>query len=80
VVKVAIKKMTYSKMDIDGLLEPLGGMREFIAKKDRVLLKVNMLSAKEPEKMVTTHPEFVRSAAESHTSGILWRVRSTDSG
>jgi len=46
------------------LLEPLGGMSAFINPGDRVLLKPNMLSAKEPDKAVTTHPAIVQVVAE----------------
>jgi uncharacterized protein (DUF362 family)/Pyruvate/2-oxoacid:ferredoxin oxidoreductase delta subunit len=46
------------------LLEPLGGMSAFINNGDRVLLKPNMLSAKEPDKAVTTHPVLVQAVAE----------------
>ena len=61
--EVSILKATYSAPGIEPLLEPLGGMERFIEKGDRVLLKVNLLSAREPEKAVTTHPEFVRAVA-----------------
>lgn len=46
------------------LLEPLGGMSAFISSGDRVLLKPNMLAAKEPDKAVTTHPFLVQVVAE----------------
>lgn len=46
------------------LLEPLGGMSAFISSGERVLLKPNMLSAKEPEMAVTTHPAVVHVVAE----------------
>jgi uncharacterized protein (DUF362 family) len=61
--EVSILKATYSAPGIEPLLEPLGGMERFIEKGDRVLLKVNLLSARKPEKAVTTHPEFVRAVA-----------------
>jgi uncharacterized protein (DUF362 family)/NAD-dependent dihydropyrimidine dehydrogenase PreA subunit len=61
--EVSILKATYSDPWIAALLEPLGGMERFIEKGDRVLLKVNLLSAREPERAVTTHPEFVRAVA-----------------
>ncbi len=63
--KVSILKATYSEVAIEPLLEPLGGMKRFIEEGDRVLLKVNLLSAREPEKAVTTHPEIVRAAAKA---------------
>lgn len=46
------------------LLEPLGGMPAFVSRGERVLLKPNMLSAKEPDKCVTTHPLLVQVVAE----------------
>lgn len=46
------------------LLEPLGGMQQFVKPGQRVLLKPNMLAGKPPEKAVTTHPEIVRAAIE----------------
>jgi uncharacterized protein (DUF362 family)/Pyruvate/2-oxoacid:ferredoxin oxidoreductase delta subunit len=45
------------------LLEPLGGMSAFINNGDRVLLKPNMLMAKDPDKAVTTHPILVQVVA-----------------
>ena len=58
--QVCIRNSTYTKPEIKALLEPLGGMGKFVREGDRVLLKVNLLSAKAPEKAVTTHPELVR--------------------
>ncbi|MFZ2950498.1 MAG: DUF362 domain-containing protein [Desulfuromonadaceae bacterium] len=46
------------------LLEPMGGLSAFISSGDRVLLKPNMLAAKEPALAVTTHPNLVRVVAE----------------
>jgi uncharacterized protein (DUF362 family)/NAD-dependent dihydropyrimidine dehydrogenase PreA subunit len=62
---VSIVKATYSDPDIETLLAPLGGMERFVKKKEKVLLKVNLLGAKDPEKAVTTHPEFVRAVAKA---------------
>ncbi len=42
------------------LLEPLGGINNFIKTGQKVLIKPNMLAGKAPEKAVTTHPEIVR--------------------
>jgi uncharacterized protein (DUF362 family)/ferredoxin len=55
------------------LLEPLGGMSAFVCRGDRVLLKPNMLAAKEPEKSVTTHPAVVQVVAGlvSEAGGIV---------
>ena len=63
--KVSIIKATYSDPEIEPLLAPLGGMEQFVKKNEKVLLKINLLSAKEPEKAVTTHPEFVRAVAKA---------------
>lgn len=46
---------------LETLLEPLGGMRAFVKKGQKVLIKPNMLAGKSPEKAVTTHPEIVRA-------------------
>ena len=43
------------------VLAPLGGMEAFVRPGQRVLIKPNLLSAKLPEKAVTTHPEVVRA-------------------
>ncbi len=42
------------------LLAPLGGIASFVKPGERVLLKPNMLAAREPERAVTTHPEILR--------------------
>ena len=48
-------------------LKPLGGMAAFVSPGNRVLLKPNLLSAKPPEKAVTTHPEIFRAVAREVT-------------
>lgn len=58
---VSIKKTNYEEPDISALLLPLGGMSSHIKKGDKVLLKINLLSARGPEEAVTTDPEFVRA-------------------
>jgi len=45
------------------VLEPLGGMTRFVKPGDLVLLKPNLLSARAPEKRVTTDPAVVRAVA-----------------
>jgi uncharacterized protein (DUF362 family)/NAD-dependent dihydropyrimidine dehydrogenase PreA subunit len=47
-----------------GLLEPIGGMDRFISPGDSVLLKPNLLSAKDPDRAITTHPNLVEAVAE----------------
>ena len=63
--QVCIRKAKYSEPGIDSLLEPLGGMENFIQKGDKVLLKINLLSARDSETAVNTHPEFVRAVARA---------------
>jgi uncharacterized protein (DUF362 family)/NAD-dependent dihydropyrimidine dehydrogenase PreA subunit len=41
----------------------IGGISRFVKKSARVLIKPNLLSARDPEQAVTTHPEFVRAVA-----------------
>ena len=63
---VSIIKATYSDLEIEALLGPFGGMAQFVKKNEKVLLKMNLLSARKgPEKAVTTHPEFVRAVARA---------------
>lgn len=60
---VSINKTKYTEPDISTLLLPLGGMSGYIKNGDKVLLKINLLSARGPEEAVTTNPEFVRAVA-----------------
>jgi uncharacterized protein (DUF362 family)/ferredoxin len=46
------------------VLKPLGGMKAFVQKRDRVLIKPNLLAPKHPERCVTTHPALVKAVAE----------------
>lgn len=46
------------------LLEPLGGISAFINRGERILLKPNLLAAKDPDLAVTTHPALVQVVAE----------------
>lgn len=52
------------RRDLIDLLEPLGGISAFVTAGERVLLKPNLLSAKNPDQAVTTHPALVRAVAE----------------
>ena len=45
-------------------IELLGGMEAFVKRGDSVLLKPNLLSAKGPEKAVTTHPSVVKAVIQ----------------
>lgn len=44
-------------------LEPLGGIAAFVRPGMRVLLKPNLLSAKDPARAITTHPHLVETVA-----------------
>jgi len=44
---------------IEKALEPFGGLKQFVHKGNRVLLKPNMLRASDAEDGVTTHPAFL---------------------
>lgn len=46
-------------------LELIGGLDKFVKPGMRVLLKPNLLSAKAPERAITTHPEIVASVARA---------------
>ncbi|MBN2185485.1 MAG: DUF362 domain-containing protein [Candidatus Krumholzibacteriota bacterium] len=52
------------RLALDKLLEPFGGIGSFVRPGQRVLLKPNLLSAKSPERAITTHPGLVRVVAE----------------
>ncbi|MDO8964490.1 MAG: DUF362 domain-containing protein [Coriobacteriia bacterium] len=60
---------TYAIMEIESSLEralaPLGGMAAFVRENDSVFLKVNLLMKAEPDRAVTTHPEFVRAVVRA---------------
>lgn len=45
-------------------LDLLGGISAFVSPGDRVLLKVNLLIRRKPEKVTTTHPSVARALAE----------------
>ena len=45
-------------------LEPLGGICAFVKPGERVLLKVNLLIRRKPEKVTTTHPSLAQVLAE----------------
>ncbi|MBT0665388.1 DUF362 domain-containing protein [Geobacter pelophilus] len=51
---------TVVRAGLEALLAPLGGMSRFVLPGERVLIKPNMLSAKHPDKAVTTHPTVVK--------------------
>jgi uncharacterized protein (DUF362 family)/Pyruvate/2-oxoacid:ferredoxin oxidoreductase delta subunit len=49
---------------VSDALKPLGGMKAYVTRGDKVLLKPNLLSAKHPEWCVTTHPAVVKAVAQ----------------
>ena len=49
------------------LMGPLGGFERFVKPGMTVLIKPNLLSARTPERAVTTHPELVRVVASECT-------------
>ena len=58
------------RLSIGTLLDPLGGIRRFIKPGMRVLLNPNLLSARTPERAVTTNPDLVAVvAAECKAAG-----------
>jgi len=44
-------------------IDLLGGIKKFVSRGDKVLLKPNFLSGNPPEKAVTTHPAFIKGVA-----------------
>jgi uncharacterized protein (DUF362 family)/NAD-dependent dihydropyrimidine dehydrogenase PreA subunit len=48
---------------IEKAFDNIGGLKAFVKPNDNVLLKVNLLSARKPEKAVTTHPVVVEAMA-----------------
>jgi uncharacterized protein (DUF362 family) len=59
-IRVKSYHSTVVRAGLEALLAPLGGMSRFVLPGERVLIKPNMLSAKHPEKAVTTHPAVVK--------------------
>lgn len=59
---------------VHGVLGLLGGIDRFVHKGQKVLLKPNMLSAKEPERGITTHPIILEAIIHEVRSvgGEVW--------
>jgi len=59
---------------VHGVLGVLGGIGRFVKEGQKVLLKPNMLSAKEPERGITTHPVILEAMIEEVRSvgGDVW--------
>jgi uncharacterized protein (DUF362 family)/NAD-dependent dihydropyrimidine dehydrogenase PreA subunit len=49
---------------VEACLAPLGGLESVVSDGDRVLVKLNLLSAKLPDAAVTTHPAIVKATVE----------------
>ncbi|MBR9678290.1 MAG: DUF362 domain-containing protein [Nanoarchaeota archaeon] len=63
-VTVSITKCeSYEEMDkaVGKCLQDLGGLKRFVRKGQKVLLKPNILADKTPDKAVTTHPALVEA-------------------
>ncbi|GHT41853.1 hypothetical protein AGMMS49921_05750 [Endomicrobiia bacterium] len=58
-----VKCDDYSKADnaVREVVNLIGGMSVFIKPSERILIKPNLLSPKDPSKAVTTHHEIVRA-------------------
>ena len=52
------------KEKIKAALKTLGGLEKFITQEDKVLLKPNLLMAKDPKEAITTHPLVVQAVTE----------------
>jgi len=52
------------KSGIQESINELGGWKHFIKADQKVLLKINLIGPKKPEKAATTHPEFVRAVGQ----------------
>ncbi len=52
------------RLKIEYLLDPLGGIKAFVSKGDRVLLKPNLLTGSRPTKECITRPEIVYCVAQ----------------
>ena len=63
-----IRQENYEQSEIDAAIlrafESFGGVRNFISRGDRVLLKVNLVSGHDVERRVTTDPSIVRAVAK----------------
>jgi uncharacterized protein (DUF362 family) len=53
------------KKSVEDVLKTLGGWKAVLPPAPSVLVKPNLLSARVPEKGVTTHPSVVRAVCES---------------
>lgn len=64
IVKCDDYQLNKVKQSISKSLEYLGGLSSFVKPGERVLLKVNLLMKRKPEKVTTTHPVVAQALAE----------------
>jgi len=62
---VSIQKSTYENINIESLLAPIGGLKNYINQNEKVLLKTNLLNASEPSKHIVTNPAVVTAVAKA---------------
>jgi uncharacterized protein (DUF362 family)/ferredoxin len=68
--KVAVARCeTYERDDVSRavgeVLGHLGGMTRFVSRGQKVLLKPNLLAAKDPDRAITTHPAVIEAVIEA---------------
>lgn len=54
-----------SRKAVDEALSMIGGIKRFVHKGDKVLIKPNLVSKKRPDDPVTTNPEFLHAVIET---------------
>ncbi len=64
VVKCENYEFEKVKSAVKASLDLLGGISSFVSPGEKVLLKVNLLIKRKPEKVTTTHPSVARALAE----------------
>lgn len=52
------------KAAIQNTIDCLGGWEKYLTKNQKVLLKVNLIGPKKPERAATTNPEFIRAVGQ----------------
>jgi len=61
IVKCDSYEESLVESSVSEALASLGGIGKYVKKGDKVLLKINLLSASTPEKAITTHPSIVKA-------------------
>ncbi len=64
IVKCSDYEINRVKIAVRQSLELLGGISNFVSPGEKVLLKVNLLIRRKPDKVTTTHPSVVQALAE----------------